>query len=257
MPKYSQVFLKDTRMCGRIASALEPAGFRAAVEIGPGRGALTEFLRPLWGDKLSVVEIDPLMTARLAEKFPGLRIDRADFMTLDLEKYSPAGPVVFIGNLPYECSTAILMKVLAFSRFGAAVFMFQREVARKITAGTGDSDYGYLSVAVQAQSEASLLADVPAGSFSPVPEVDSSVLVFRPRQTFTTAEHRTNFLNFVKNAFSHRRKTLLNSLSMGLNTDKAGVELLIKAAGFDPRLRPQNLSVEDYLKLYAVLCDTR
>ena len=251
MPKYSQVFLKDVRMCEAIASALEPEGFRAAVEIGPGRGALTDFLRPLWGDKLSGVEIDPLMTARLAEKFPGLRIDNSDFMALDLEKYSPAGPVAFIGNLPYECSTAILMKVLASSRFGAAVFMFQREVARKITAGTGDSDYGYLSVAVRAQSEASLLADVPAGSFSPVPEVDSSVLVFRPRPVFSDAGRREIFFSFVKNAFSHRRKTLLNSLSMGLSMDKAEVESLIKAAGFDPRLRPQNLSVEDYLKLSA------
>ena len=251
-------------MCGRIASALRPDEFCAAVEIGPGRGALTGFLLPLWGDKLSVVEIDPLMTVRLAEKFPGLRIDNSDFMALDLEASVTAGPTAFIGNLPFECSTAILMKVLAFSRFGAAVFMFQREVAGKITAGTGDPDYGYLSVAVQAQSEVSLLADVPAGSFSPVPEVDSSVLVFRPRtfseaanvlgeprQTFVTAGHRTNFLNFVKNAFSHRRKTLLNSLSMGLGRDKAEAETLIKAAGFDPRLRPQNLSVEDYLKLSA------
>ena len=106
-------------------------------------------------------------------------------------------------------------------------------------------------MAVQAQSEVSLLADVPAGSFSPVPEVDSSVLVFRPRPAPQAAEGRKVFFNFVKNAFSHRRKTLLNSLSMGLNLDKAEVETLIKAAGFDPRLRPQNLSVEDYLKLSA------
>ncbi|OGS07889.1 MAG: ribosomal RNA small subunit methyltransferase A [Elusimicrobia bacterium RIFOXYA12_FULL_51_18] len=252
MPKYSQVFLKDVRMCERIASVLEPVNFVSAVEIGPGRGALTEFLCTLWGDKLSVVEIDPLMTNRIKEKFPGLRVNNSDFLALNLEASFPAGPVAFIGNLPYECSTAILMKVLAFSRFGAAVFMFQREVARKITAETGDSDYGYLSVAVQAQSEAELVADVPAGSFSPVPEVDSSVLVFSPRQTFPDAEKRGRFLGFVKNAFSHRRKTLLNSLSMGLNIDKAEVEPLIKAAGFDPRLRPQNLSVKDYLKLSIV-----
>src|SRR3989339_1277253 len=154
MPKYSQVFLKDVRMCERIASVLEPVNFVSAVEIGPGRGALTEFLCTLWGDKLSVVEIDPLMTNRIKEKFPGLRVNNSDFLALNLEASFPAGPVAFIGNLPYECSTAILMKVLAFSRFGAAVFMFQREVARKITAETGDSDYGYLSVAVQAQSEA-------------------------------------------------------------------------------------------------------
>ena len=252
MPKYSQVFLKDAGMCRDIATALGPEEFGLGVEIGPGRGALTEFLYPLWGAKLAAVEIDPLMTARIKESFPGLRIINSDFLTLDLEAVFPSGTAAFIGNLPYECSTAILIKILAFSRLGAAVLMFQREVARKITAATGDPDYGYLSVAVQAQSEIALLADVPAASFSPVPEVDSSVLVFKPRKTLADAVLRERFLGFVKNAFSHRRKTLLNSLSMGLNMDKTEVEPLIKAAGFDPRLRPQNLSVEDYLKLSAV-----
>lgn len=276
MPKYSQVFLKDAAMCESIAAALGPEGFASCVEIGPGRGALTEFLIPLWGGKLSAVEIDPLMTTRIKERFPGLRIINSDFLALDLEASFPAGPAAFIGNLPYECSTAILMRVLAFSRLGAAVFMFQREVARKITASAGDPDYGYLSVAVQAQSEAALFADVPAASFSPVPEVDSSVLVFKPRlfgpgteaedsiltpigagdelkplRTFPTAGDRDFFLNFVKNAFSHRRKTLVNSLSMGRNMDKAETGNRIKAAGFDPGLRPQNLSVADYLRLSA------
>ena len=251
MPKYSQVFLKDAAMCEAIATALGPEEFGSGVEIGPGRGALTEFLVPLWGDKLSAVEIDPLMTARIKERFPALRIINSDFLALNLETAFPAGPAAFIGNLPYECSTAILMQVLAFSRLGAAVFMFQREVARKITAAAGDSDYGYLSVAVQAQCEAAWFADVPAASFSPVPEVDSSVLVFKPLSASLTAEHRKKFLSFVKNAFSHRRKTLANSLAMGRGLDKTETINRIKAAGFDPGLRPQNLSVADYLKLSA------
>lgn len=250
--KYSQVFLKDARMCGRIASALEPGGFVSAVEIGPGRGALTEFLAPLWGDKLSVVEIDPLLAVRMQERFPGLRVRNADFMSLDPDSLCGNGGVTaFIGNLPYECSTAILLKVLALGRFGAAVFMFQREVARKITAATGDHDYGYLSVAVQAQSEAWLLADVPAGSFSPVPAVDSSVLILRPRRLLPGPDELAGFLSFVKSAFSHRRKTLANSLALGLGIDKAGAAARIQAAGFDPGLRPQNLSVDDYIVLSA------
>ena len=257
MPKYSQVFLKDAGLCEDIATALGPEEFGLGVEIGPGRGALTEFLYPLWGDKFSAVEIDPLMTARIKERFPAARIINSDFLALDLEAVFPAGTAAFIGNLPYECSTAILIKVLSFSRIGAAVFMFQREVARKITAATGDSDYGYLSVAVQAQSETALLVDVPAASFTPVPKVDSSVLVFKPRQTFPTAEHRRYFLNFVKNAFSHRRKTLVNSLSMGRGLDKADTGGRIKAAGFSPDLRPQNLSVDDYLRLSAAFADEK
>ncbi len=252
MPKYSQVFLKDASMCGRISSALQPEGFISAVEIGPGRGALTEFLAPLWGDKLSAVEIDPVLAAHIKEKFPSLLVRNADFMSLEPDSLcGNGGQTAFIGNLPYECSTAILLKVLGFVRFGAAVFMFQREVARKITAGTGDHDYGYLSVAVQAQSEAALLADVPAGSFSPVPKVDSSVLVFRPRRVFPEEERRDAFLRFVKSAFSHRRKTLANSLALSLGIGKAEAGTRIQAAGFDPGLRPQDLSVQDYLALSA------
>ena len=250
MPKYSQVFLKDARMCERISYALKPGEFDSAVEIGPGRGALTGYLEPLWGGKLSAVEIDPLLVAPLKEKFPRLRVHNADFMALDLDTPGVGyGNTAFIGNLPYECSTAILLKVLGFSRFGAAVFMFQREVARKITAGVGGHDYGFLSVAVQAQSEAALFADVPAGSFSPVPEVDSSVLVFRPRRLLAGPASLNGFLRFVKSAFSHRRKTLANSLALGLGLEKAETGNRIRAAGFDPCLRPQNLSVEDYLAL--------
>ena len=278
MPKYSQVFLKDAGMCEAIATALGPEEFASGVEIGPGRGALTEFLVPLWGEKLSAVEIDPLMSARVKERFPGLKLINSDFLALDLETCFPRGPVAFVGNLPYECSTAILIKVLAFSRLGGAMFMFQREVAQKITAAVGAPDYGYLSVAVQAQSETAWFADVPASSFSPVPEVDSAVLVFRPspfgpgteaedpalapigagdepkeqgkpRLIFPTAGDRKNFLNFVKSAFAHRRKTLENSLSMALSLDKTETGNRIRAAGFDPGLRPQNLSVADYLRL--------
>ncbi len=267
-------------MCEAIATALGPEEFGSGVEIGPGRGALTEFLVPLWGGKLSAVEIDPLMAVRVKERFPGLRILNSDFLTLDLETCFPDGPVAFIGNLPYECSTAILTKVLAFSRLGGAVFMFQREVAQKITAAVGAPDYGYLSIAVQAQSETAWFADVPASSFSPVPEVDSAVLAFKPRSfgpgtepedpahtpigagevpkergkprlIFPTVENREEFLNFVKSAFAHRRKTLVNSLSMARGLDKTETANRIKAAGFDPGLRPQNLSVSDYLRLSA------
>ena len=257
--------MKDRGMCGIIASELRPGDFDLALEIGPGLGALTEFLYPLWRDKLSLVEIDPAMVARIKEKYPSVRVHNADFMRFDLaanlflrppaaaDKASAGPPAevkaAFIGNLPYECSTAILLKTLAFSGFGAAVFMFQKEVAGKIAASAGDFNYGYLSVAAQVQSRIKLLADVPAGSFSPEPEVDSSVVVFTPVHAFSVPARRDAFLKFVKNAFSHRRKTLVNSLSLGLCRDKNSVKSVIETAGFDPGIRPQNLSVRDYLKL--------
>lgn len=237
-------------MCERIASELRPRDFDRAVEIGPGRGALTEFLAPLWGERLSLVEIDAALAAGMREKHPSVTVHSGDFLDFDLSAVLPAGArTAFIGNLPYECSTAILLKTLAWPGFAAAAFMFQREVAEKIAARPGDSDYGYLSVAAQAQSAVRLLAKVPAGSFRPVPEVDSSVLVFTPLRTFPGAERRQAFLGFVKHAFSHRRKTLTNSLSMGLCREKEEVRSLIEAAGFDSGARPQEFSVPDYLKL--------
>lgn len=286
--------MKDRGMCELIASELRPGDFDLALEIGPGRGALTEFLYPLWGDKLSLVEIDPALAARIKEKYPSVRVHNADFLGFDLDLIgtgtgkgigeksegrrqmsdcfltsdlrpltsklplplppplpfpSPAVTVAFIGNLPYECATAILLKTLAFSGFGAAVFMFQREVAAKITASAGDFNYGYLSVAAQVQSGVKLLSEVPAGSFSPAPEVNSSVLVFTPLRAFSAPARRDAFLDFVKHAFSHRRKTLMNSLALGLCRDKDSVKNVIETAGFDSGTRPQNLSVRDYLKL--------
>lgn len=250
MPKYSQVFLKDRGMCERIASELRPEDFDRAVEIGPGRGALTEFLVPLWGERLSLIEIDVALAAAMREKYPSVAVHNADFLDFDLAAVLPEGSrTAFIGNLPYECSTAILLKTLAYPGFSAAAFMFQREVAEKIAAPAGDSDYGYFSVAAQVQSRVRLLAEVPAGSFRPVPEVDSSVLVFTPQQVFPEAGRRQAFLAFVKHAFSHRRKTLMNSLSMGLRREKEEVRRIIESSGFDPGTRPQNLSVADYLKL--------
>ncbi|OGS62422.1 MAG: ribosomal RNA small subunit methyltransferase A [Elusimicrobia bacterium RIFOXYB2_FULL_62_6] len=252
MPKYSQVFLQDREMCELIATELAPEEFNGALEIGPGRGAITEFLYPLWNERLSLVEIDPALAARMRAKFPAARVHNADFLEFDLAaNLAGGGRTAFVGNLPFERSTAILLKALAFPGFGAAAFMFQREVAEKITAEAGDSDFSYLSVAAQVQSGVKLLAEIPASSFSPVPEVDSSVLVFRPLQTFAGAERLEAFLNFVKHAFSHRRKTLMNSLSLGLCREKSLVKGVIESAGFDPGARPQELSVQDYLKLAA------
>lgn len=251
MPKYSQVFLKDVKACERIANALNPDDFCAAVEIGPGRGALTEFLYPLWKEKLTAVEIDPRMAEKISGKFPALKLLNQDFLSLKDEQLcaDSSGPVAFIGNLPYECSTAILLKVLSFPRFGAAAFMFQKEVADKILAHTGSHDYSYFSIAAQAQSLPELFEDVPATSFSPVPKVDSTVLSFRPRTVFKSEAEKEKVLRVVKQAFAHRRKTLANSLALSRCVERAEIERVLKAAGFEPTLRPQNLSVEDYIKL--------
>ncbi len=252
MPKYSQVFLADAGICRRIVSALDAEAFDRVVEIGPGGGALTAFLFPKYGPRLKAVEIDKALVPALNAKFPGLEVVNADFLGLDLEAAAGPGRVAFIGNLPYECSTAILDKVLAFPRLAAAVFMFQKEVARKTLASPGAADYGVLTLQTAARAEASLLTDVKAGSFRPVPAVDSSVVVFRPRRYFSDEAAEARFRALIRKGFMHRRKTLVNSLGL-CGVDKAAAAAALHKAGYGPTARAQELSLEGFAALSEAL----
>lgn len=252
MPKFSQVFLADKGICSRIAGALEGEAFDRVVEIGPGGGALTEFLFPKYGAAMRAVEIDTALLPNLRSRFPGLEIVNTDFLQADLDAAAGPGRVAFIGNLPYECSTAILERVLMFPRLAAAVFMFQKEVARKILAAPNDHDYGYLSLLSASRAEASLLMDVKAGSFRPVPAVDSSVVVFRPRRYFSSDAEEGTFRALLKKAFMHRRKTLVNSLAL-CGEDKAAAAAALAACGLKPAARAQEMSLADFAALAAAL----
>lgn len=252
MPKFSQVFLADKGVCSRIASSLDAFSFDTLVEIGPGGGALTEFLFPQYGPRMRAVEIDQKLVPALKTGFPGLEIINRDFLATDPGEVAGPGRAAFIGNLPYECSTAILERVLSFDRLEAAVFMFQKEVARRITAPPGGGDYGVLTLMCAARASSELLLDVKAGSFSPVPAVDSSVLLFRPRPFFSQKTDEAAFRTVVKKAFSHRRKTLVNSLGL-CGVDKAAVSAALEELGLKPAARAQELSLQNFAVLSAAL----
>lgn len=256
MPKYSQVFLADKGICARIAGALEGESFDRVVEIGPGGGALTEFLFPLYGERLRAVEIDTALLPNLKAKFPGLEIINSDFLQADIAAAAGPGRAAFISNLPYECSTAILDRVLAYPELAVAVFMFQKEVARKILAAPGDHDYGYLTLLTGARASSELLTDVKAGSFRPVPAVDSSVVVFRPRPYFGDGAQEARFRELVKKAFLHRRKTLVNSLAL-CGVDKARAAAAVAKAGYKPTVRPQEVDLKGFAALAADLLGGR
>lgn len=252
MPKYSQVFLADTGICARIANGLRGAEFDTLVEIGPGGGALTGQLFPKYGPRMKAIEIDRELAPELRRKFEGLEVINKDFMEVDLEAETGPGRIAFIGNLPYDCSTAILERALAFGRFSYAVFMFQKEVARRITSEPGGSEYGCLALLTAARATAELLMDVKAGSFRPVPAVDSSVLVFRPKPYFTDPAEAARFTGTVKKAFTHRRKTLVNSLSLcGVDKDRALAAVL--KTGLKPTARAQELTLDTFAALSAAL----
>lgn len=252
MPKFSQVFLKDKEICARIAAALDDASFDRLIEIGPGGGALTAFLFPKYWSLMKAVEIDPALLPALREKFKGLDLVNADFLQTDLAALAGPGRAAFIGNLPYECATAILEKTLQFGGLALSVFMFQKEVARRITAAPGDSDYGALTLLTASRASAELLMDINAASFTPVPAVDSSVLVFRPKIFFSVPAEEAAFRSLVRKAFSHRRKTLVNSLGL-CGVDKAAAAAAVEKAGFKASVRAQELSLEGFAGLAAEL----
>ena len=252
MPKYSQVFLADNAICARIAGALDHEKFDQLIEIGPGGGALTACLFPKYQGRMTAVEIDASLVPALERKFKGLKLVTGDFLKLDLTLSAGPGRTAFIGNLPYECSTPILEKTLFFGGFSVAVFMFQREVARKILAVSGGSDYGYLSLLTASRAVAELVMDIKAESFSPVPAVDSSVLLFRPKVFFRDAAEERRFKEFAKKAFAHRRKTLVNSLSL-CGIEKTAAAAALAKYGFKPAARAQEIPLEGFAVLAAEL----
>ena len=252
MPKYSQVFLADESICAEIVSALDNEAFDRVIEIGPGGGALTAFLYPKYAQRMKAVEIDPRLVPELNAKFPGLEVVNSDFLEADLGALAGPGRTAFIGNLPYECSTAILEKTLFFPGFELAVYMFQKEVASRILAAPGDHDYGYLSLLAASRSSASLVLDVKAASFKPVPAVNSAVVAFRPKKFFQEKTDEDAFRALVRKAFTHRRKTLINSLSL-CGVAKAAAAAAVEKAGFKPTVRAQEISLEGFSALADIL----
>ncbi len=255
MPKYSQVFLNNESTALAIAESVNNLDFDLIVEIGPGKGVLTKHLIKAYRKKLLLVEIDGRMVECLKTGFQVETppIIKTDFMRLDLAgAFSKNRKVVFIGNLPYHCATAILEKVLLFDKFAGASFMFQKEMGERILALANNGDYGYFSVFSQIMSEAFLLLDVPKEDFTPVPKIDSSVIVFKKRKDdFLKDASLKRFLSLIKASFSHRRKTILNSLALSTGLEKEKLLKIFKKAQIPPSIRPQNLTLEDFKRLYA------
>lgn len=248
MPKFSQVFLADRSVCEKICAALDGERFDNLVEIGPGGGALTSILFPKYAVKMTAVEIDRDLVPELARKYSGLKIINNDFMRVGTEEL-PQGNTAFIGNLPYDCSTAILDKVLGFPGLSCAVFMFQKEVALRIMSKPGMPDYGVLAISSYFRSDPQLICVVKAGSFRPVPAVDSAVIRFHPKKA---PENLDFIMSLAKKAFMHRRKTMINSLSL-CGIDKDAVLSAFSKLNLPEKTRAQDLPPETFQKLAEIL----
>jgi len=242
---YGQHFLNSERIARRIAESLRPEGrYRRVLEIGPGRGMLTQFLLERDVD-LAVVEADRDMVDYLQKHFPQLtgRILHADFLKLPLEEVFGGEAFGLIGNFPYNISSQILFRMLAFRHLvPEMVGMFQKEVAERVVAPPGSKTYGVISVLVQAYYQGEYLFGVDRRKFNPPPQVQSAVirLTRRPERTLDCDEEL--FRKVVKQAFGQRRKMLRNTMK-SLIADAA----ILEEDFF--RQRPEQLSVSDFIDL--------
>jgi len=239
-----QNFLKDRAIAEAIVDAARIQPTDTVIEIGPGRGILTSFIAPR-AAKTVAIELDKKLIAPLETAFPSIEILRGDALKTDYDALTRGKPAVFIGNLPYCSATAILAKIITGGFWTRAIFMFQKEVARRIAAEPVTAFARYYSIP-------RILFDVNPGSFAPRPKVKSSVVEFVPSpDEGRLADKRDERLLFdiVGAAFSQRRKTLLNTLSTLAGQDKKSILQILKIAGIDPSARAETLDIDDFKKL--------
>ena len=243
MPRrLGQHFLTRTSILQRIAEAAVPTSDLTVIEIGPGKGALTQFLLTR-AARVVAVEVDQVLVHYLLEKFRGedkLTVLHEDVLATDLAAW---GAVSVAGNLPYYITSPIIARVLGLgSLLQNAVFLVQREVAQRITASAGSRDYGYLSVSCQVAAEPKYLMTVAPEAFRPPPKVDSAVVQLKPRREPLVVDME-RFLSFAAACFAQKRKTLRNNLAAEYGRERIDAQ---PEAG----LRAEQLSVEQLADLY-------
>ena len=242
--RFGQNFLVDRAYIDRIVRAIDPQSDDRMVEIGPGLGALTAPLLERL-NVLHVIEIDRDIVARLAAEFPPERliVHQGDALKFDLTSLGPGLRVV--GNLPYNISSPLLFHAAECAGgIRDCHFMLQREVVDRMAAAPGSKVYGRLSVMLQYRFRVEKLFNVPAGAFRPTPQVDSAFVRLVPHATLPSPASDERLLaQMVLKAFTQRRKTVRNALSEFASAEE------LSACGIDPRLRPEELSLDDFVRL--------
>ena len=243
-----QNFLIDREVLNQIVSTTEIES-KEILEIGPGSGNLTTYLLKQNPKKIYVVEKDDDLALLLKEKFDNeIEIINDDILKISEDKISNQKLVVF-GNLPYNISTEILSKwILNISSnfwFESLVLMFQKEVADRIISDFNTSKYGRLSILSSWKLNIKKIMDIKPQSFSPRPKIDSSLLLFTPKEKFFKLKNSKNLETITRIFFSQRRKMLKKPFNQVFSNGKEVAEKF----GIDLNLRPQNLKPDTYLKL--------
>jgi 16S rRNA (adenine1518-N6/adenine1519-N6)-dimethyltransferase len=264
-PRLGQNFLADAGAAEKIVDALGDVSESVVVEIGPGKGALTQALARR-AKRLIAVELDRMMSAELRFKYrlqPQVEIIEADVLKLDfrtvlnrtigplndLRPLKPS-PARVVGNLPYYITSDILLRLFEFhEQFDVIVIMVQREVADRIAAAPGSRDYGLLSATAQLYAKVEKLFTLPPEAFVPPPKVHSTVLRLTIAPRFAELEIKPmEFIGFLKTAFAMKRKTLLNNLKKDYSEEL--VRSTLRETGIRSDIRAEALPLERSAEIF-------
>ena len=243
-PRLGQNFLVDAEACRAVSAALGNIAQDAVLEIGPGRGAITRPLAKSAGH-LTLIEFDPELAAGLATEFanqPNIEVRQADVLALDVTALAAQRQrtLAIIGNLPYYITSDILLHLIAHhAAIDRAVLMVQREVAERVTARPGTSDYGVLSATMQIHGEVELLFTLPPSAFAPPPEVHSSVFRWQVRPRFAELDVSADtFVPFIRASFAQKRKTWANNLR-NAGYASAAIAVALESSGLAAGIRAE------------------
>jgi len=255
LKRYGQHFLSDPQILSGIVDALGPEKKDTVLEIGPGRGSLTDILAGRAG-RVVAVEIDHLLADSLRQRYaerPEVEIVEADFLESDVAALA-GSDFLLIGNVPYYITTPIVFKALEPPIPRRSVFLVQREVAERMTAPADTESYGALSVNIATVARVEIVMSVPAGAFKPPPKVETSVVRITPRaDPLLDARSLAPFRTFVQAVFGQRRKQMQRVLRTvaALSPEEAGA--VLERVGVDPVARPEVVSPEVFARLFREL----
>ena len=267
-PKLGQHFLVDSAAPMRIVETLGDISQSTILEIGPGRGALTSLLAKR-ARRLIAIEIDRVLAAQLRMNFsqePNVEIIEGDILAIDFHTLFGPKPgstrpginhqpeaVRVVGNLPYFITSDILLRLFEFRQyFETIVLMVQREVAERLSASPGRSEYGLLSATAQLYARVEKMFTLRPDAFSPPPKVESTVVRLRMAPKIDSLRvSETEFIGFLKLTFGQKRKTLWNNLKSQYKP--ALLRAALERVGVNPTVRAEALSLEKSAALFRAL----
>jgi len=245
--RFGQNFLTNKHYAAKIVDSIDIKDEDTVIEIGPGRGVLTELINAKNCIKRIAVEIDTELARQLQITFKNIEFLQQDILSFSFNKYisQSENKLKIVGNIPYNITSPILFQLLDNSLYiSHAVLMIQKEVAERLIAEKDSKEYGILTVFINAQAKVEKLFVVNRNNFFPQPKVHSMVIKLQFEKDDTEIENFALFKKIVKATFNNRRKMLKNSLSKIVDDQN-----LNKIKSVSLNLRPENLSVNDFFDL--------